>query len=120
MSAPAAASNCVSSARAIPIAAMLPDLAAWTPAGASSRATALGVDGQRQMFAGDGDQYRRVPELDRERQAIQLARETGIEVQHIAADVGARVTPLHDVKCPGHDTDVDAFLRRAALYVVGV
>jgi len=59
------------------------------------------VDGQRQVFAGDGDQYRRLPELDRERQAIQLARETGIEVQHIVADLGA-------------------LLRRAALDAVGV
>ena len=43
-----------------------------------------------------------------------------MEVQHVAADVGARVVPLHDVERPGHDTDMDAFLRRAALYVVGV
>jgi hypothetical protein len=38
----------------------------------------------------------------------------GVEVQHLVADTGARVIPLQDVKCPGHDADADPFFRRAA------
>src|SRR6266516_7197080 len=58
--------------------AQLADIAG--DSGPDRAAHALGVDGQRQVFAGDGAQYRLLPELDRERQAIQLARKTGIEV----------------------------------------
>ena len=39
-------------------------------------------------------------------------------MQDAFADVGARVTALHEVECPAHDTHVDALFRRAALDVV--
>ena len=78
------------------------------------------MDDQGQPIAGKCDVDRGLVELHRERQATERAREPGIEVQHAVADVDARLTALHQVECPGHDTHVDAFLRRAALDVVDI
>src|SRR6266480_6124896 len=87
---------------------------------ADGAAHALGVDGQRQPIVGERDEDRGLLELHRERQAVELPREPRIEVQDAFADVGARVTALHEVECPAHDTHVDALLRRAALDVVDI
>jgi hypothetical protein len=58
--------------------------------------------------------------MHRERQAVEPARELGIEVQDIVVDMGAGVIPLDKVERPGHDTHVDAFLRSPALDVIGI
>src|SRR5206468_5033985 len=47
-------------------------------------------------------------------------RQPGIEAQDAVADIGTRVAALHEVERPRHDTHVDAFLRRAALNVLGI
>src|SRR5215472_16189883 len=96
----------------------LADLAAGSDPDRTARA--FGVNGQRQAVAGKRHLNRGLPELHRERQAIELARQPRIEVQDAVADEGSRVTALHEVERPGHYTHVDAFLGRAALNVVGI
>src|SRR6516164_4996510 len=80
----------------------------------------VGMNGERQLAAADGDQQRGLLELQRERKAIQPAGEPGGEVQDTVAELGACVIPLHDVERPGHDAHVDPFLCRAALDVLDI
>jgi hypothetical protein len=81
---------------------------------------ALGPDVQRQLAAAERDLDRDFPELHRERQVTQAARKQRVEAQGAVADLDTRVVPLHHVERPGHDTQVDPFLRGAALDVVDI
>jgi len=98
--------------------AQLPDVAV----GADPDGTAhpLGLDGQGQLTAGQCHLDRGFPKLHRERQAVKLAREPRIEVQDAVADEAAGVAALHEVERAGHDTQMNAFLGRAALDVIGI
>src|SRR5215469_5582212 len=58
-------------------------------------ARTVGMSGERQLAAAERDLDRGLTELDRERQAIERAREPGGEVQGTVVDPGARVVPLH-------------------------
>ena len=80
----------------------------------------LGANVQRQLATAERDQDRDLPELHRERQVTQAAREQRVEAQDAVADLDTRVVPLHHVERPGHDTQVDPFLRGAALDVVNI
>jgi hypothetical protein len=88
--------------------------------GADHVVRAVGLNFYRQLAVGDCNQDRGLPELHRERQAVQAARQPRVEVQHVVADVAARVVPLHDVEGGGHDTQVDSLFRCSALDVVDI
>src|SRR5262245_292694 len=83
--------------------AQLADVAGY--AGPHRVAHPFGMNGQLQPVAAERDQDRGLAELHGERQATEPAREPRIEAENLVPDMGARVIPLQDFECPGHDTD---------------
>src|SRR5690606_10440988 len=82
------------------------------------RATRREPDAQLRM--GDLDHQPVPTVLDRKHQALELARQTRLEVQHLVAHLDPRIAALHQVYGAGHGAEVDALGGRAALYVVDI
>ena len=83
-------------------------------------AVTVGQRGDRQPPAIQGDGDVRAAELHRQVQAIEPVDHHRIEREHVVTDLGTEVCALHEVQCPRHHAQVDAFLGRPSLHVADV